>query len=310
MSQILSIAEIQELLPQRYPFLMLDRVQLGETSQELAAIKNVTTNECQFMGHFPGNPIMPGVLQVEAMLQAGTVALKKTQSSDSTFVIKKVAKVRFKNPIIPGDQVVIDCKIDNVTEEGCDVKATCKVKGKLNSQASFSIAALNPEDLVPKSFTTSFENDVVNPESETIFNVNDIASYIPHRFPFQFIDNVIFQEDDRIIGQKLVSVNEPFAQEGLPNAQFMPNSMMLEISAQLGCVKLLAEEQHKGKIGFFLSIENTEIHRPAIPGDLLTFDVSFIYFKGSMGKAHSIISCGDETVGTMDIAFALVEPGV
>ena len=139
---------------------------------------------------------------------------------------------------------------------------------------------------------------------------NDIASFIPHRFPFQFIDNVIFQEDDRIIGQKLISANEPFAQEGLPNAQFMPNSMMMEISAQLGCVKLLAEEQHKGKIGFFLSIESTEINRPGVPGDILTFDVSFLYFKGSMGKAKSIISCGDETVATMNIAFALVEPGV
>ena len=90
----------------------------------------------------------------------------------------------------------------------------------------------------------------------------------------------------------------------------MPNSMIMEISAQLGCVKLLAEEQKKGKIGFFLSIESTEINRPAIPGDLLTFDVSFIYFKGSMGKAKSEIYCGSEKIGTMVLAFALVKPGV
>jgi beta-hydroxyacyl-ACP dehydratase FabZ len=311
MSQILSISEIQELLPQRYPFLMLDRVQLSDNSQELSAIKNVTTNECQFMGHFPGNPIMPGVLQVQAMMQAATIAFKKSQSlPNDPIVIEAVQKIRFKNPITPGDQVLIDVTISDLTETNCTVKASCKVKGKVNSQASFTIGLINKEDLVPKSFTTEFTNDVITPETETVYNVNNIASFIPHRFPFQFIDNVIFQEDERIIGQKLVSANEPFAQGDPNSAAFMPDCMMLEISAQLGCVKLLSEEIHKGKIGFFLSIESTEIKRRAIPGDLLTFDVSFIYFKGSMGKAKAEIYCGAEKICDMVIAFALVEPGV
>lgn len=312
MSQLLGITEIQELLPQRYPFLMLDRVKLNaEDSKSLTAIKNVTTNECQFMGHFPGNPIMPGVLQVEAMIQAGTIAYKKTAGfTDKALIVKKVNKVRFKSPILPGDQVVIEAKIDNVTEDGCDVKATCKVGGKLNGQAQLTIGKLEAEDLVPKSLTTEFSNDVITPETETVYNVNDIASFIPHRFPFQFIDNVIFNEDDRIIGQKLVSVNEPFAQSSLANAQFMPDIMIMEIAAQVGCVKLLAREENKGKIGLFLSIEKTEIYRPAIPGDLLTFDVTFTYFKGPMGKAEGKIYCGDEKISDMAIAFAIVDPGV
>ena len=312
MSQLLGISEIQELLPQRYPFLMLDRVQLNEEdSNSLLAVKNVTTNECQFMGHFPGNPIMPGVLQVEAMLQAATVAYKKSHGlTDKPIVIKKVNKVRFKSPILPGDQVIVEAKISNLTDDGCDVVATCKVSGKLNGQAQMTIGKLNYEDLKPKSFTTEFTNDVIGPETELVYNVNNIASFIPHRFPFQFIDNVLYNEDQRIIGQKLVSVNEPFAQASLTNGQFMPNIMIMEIAAQLGCVKLLSKEENKGKIGLFLSIEKTEIYRPAIPGDLLTFDVTFTYFKGPMGKAEGKIYCGDEKISDMAIAFAIAAPGV
>ena len=76
MSRILGISEIQNILPHRYPFLMVDRVQLEDDSTEITAIKNVTTNEVHFMGHFPGNPIMPGVVQLEAILQAGSIAFK------------------------------------------------------------------------------------------------------------------------------------------------------------------------------------------------------------------------------------------
>jgi 3-hydroxyacyl-[acyl-carrier-protein] dehydratase len=312
MSQILGITEIQELIPQRYPFLMVDRVQLEEDTTELTAIKNVTTNEIQFMGHFPGNPIMPGVLQLEAVLQAGTIAFKRhrpLQRSES-IILKEVKKVRFKNPIIPGDQVIISTKIDNITDDSCEVKASCKVNGKLNSQSHIVIAYLDETLLIPKSFTTEFKAEELTQDTGEVFGVNEIASYIPHRFPFQFIDTVIYSQDDRIIGEKLVSANEPFATSFTSKAPFMPNIMLLETIAQVGCVKLLSQDIHKGKIGLFLAIENCIIHRPAVPGDKLTFDVSFLFFKASMGKAAGKIYCGNEVVAEMQIAFALAKPGV
>ena len=310
MSTILGITEIQEILPQRSPFLMLDRVQLGEESTELTAIKNVTTNEIQFSGHFPGNPIMPGVLQVEAMKQAATIAFKRSTAVDAgAIIIKSVKKTRFKNPITPGDQVIIAVKISNVTAESCDVTASCKSNGKVNSQSTFSLAVISLDELNPKSFTTDFKADILAEGADVIYNSTQIASYIPHRFPFHFIDKVIAVEgENRIIGQKLVSINEPFGNAYFPEKPFMPNIMILEIAAQLGCVKLLSMDEHKGKIGLFLSIEDTVINRPAIPGDLLSFDVEFLYFKSVMGKAKAIISCGDEIICEMVMAFALVHP--
>lgn len=312
MSNILSISEIQELIPHRYPFLMVDRIELGETPHEIKAIKNVTTNESQFTGHFPGNPIMPGVLQVEAVLQAGTIAFKKATNSQNknVVVIKEARRVRFKSPIIPGDQVLIDIKLENVTDESCEVKATCKVKGVLKSQSHLVIGYLDPATLTPKSFLTEFSKDGYDSDADPIYTVNDISSFIPHRFPFQFIDNVIHIKEDNIVGEKLVSANEPFSISYKPDSPFMPNTMILEIMAQLGCVHLLSKEEHHGKIGMFLSIENAIIHRPAIPGDKLTFDVSFLFFKGPMGKAEGTVYCGSEIVSTMVIAFALVTPGV
>jgi len=305
MNNLLGITEIKELVPQRYPFLMLDRVQLGEETTELTAIKNVTTNESQFCGHFPDNPIMPGVLQLEAMYQAATIALKKSTSNSGLVILKTVKKTRFKNPVKPGDQMVIVVKISNVSEGGCDVSGSCKVNGKVSCQATFSLAYQNADDLQPKSLTSEYKSDLFD-EQELVFNSSNIASFLPHRFPFHYIDNVIYNDDDsRIIGQKLFSANEPFAGYSA-NGAFAPNIMLLETVAQLGCVKLLSQEQHKGKLGLFLSIENAEIKRQAIPGDLITFDVTFLYFKSVMGKATGIISCGEEVIATMDIAFALV----
>ncbi|MCM8542268.1 MAG: 3-hydroxyacyl-ACP dehydratase FabZ [Lentisphaeraceae bacterium] len=312
MSQILSITEIQELLPHRYPFLMIDRIEIGDEPNEIRAIKNVTTNEVHFSGHFPGNPIMPGVLQVESVLQAGIIAFKKQAAKpvNSYLIIKEVKRVRFKSPIIPGDQVIIEARIENVTDEGCEIKATCKVKGVLKSQSHIIIGTLNKDDLIPKSFTTDFSKEGYDTSTDPVYNVNDISSFIPHRFPFQFIDNVIYSNEDNIVGEKLVSANEPFAISYTPDSPFMPNIMILETMAQLGCVHLLSKEEHRGKIGMFLSIENAVIHRPGVPGDKLTFDVGFLFFKGPMGKAEGTVYCGEEVVSTMTIAFALVDPGV
>ncbi len=116
----LYIEQIKELLPQRYPFLMVDRVKVVDLEAEggafIRAIKNVTINEGYFVGHFPGHPIMPGVASVEAMAQASGILsmlmLKESQNYDPS-VIQYFAgadKVRFKKPIVPGDQLVLEAR--------------------------------------------------------------------------------------------------------------------------------------------------------------------------------------------------------
>jgi 3-hydroxyacyl-[acyl-carrier-protein] dehydratase len=102
--------EIQALLPHRYPFLLVDRVvELGP--DKIVALKNVTMNEPFFQGHFPGQPVMPGVLIVEALAQAGAVmAAKATNFDPATHVVYFMAmdKVKFRKPVVPGDQLMLE----------------------------------------------------------------------------------------------------------------------------------------------------------------------------------------------------------
>ena len=103
----LDIQEIQKILPHRYPMLLVDRVVELEPMKRAVGIKNITFNEPQFMGHFPGNPIMPGVLLIEAMAQVGGVTLLYPEENRGKIaVFGKIDKVRFRRPIKPGDQLV------------------------------------------------------------------------------------------------------------------------------------------------------------------------------------------------------------
>jgi beta-hydroxyacyl-ACP dehydratase FabZ len=103
--------EIQRLLPHRYPFLLVDRILSVEPGKSIVGIKNVTTNEFFFQGHFPGRPIMPGVLILEAVAQVGgilaLVSVPANQGNPSIFLMG-IDKVRFRQPVVPGDQLRIE----------------------------------------------------------------------------------------------------------------------------------------------------------------------------------------------------------
>ncbi|MBZ5569134.1 MAG: 3-hydroxyacyl-ACP dehydratase FabZ [Acidobacteriia bacterium] len=109
----LDITEIQRILPHRYPFLLIDRVVELTRRQRIVALKNVTVNEPYFQGHFPGFPIMPGVLMVEAIAQAGG-ALLLTEIEDHDrhlMVFSGIERARFRRPVVPGDQLRIEVTV-------------------------------------------------------------------------------------------------------------------------------------------------------------------------------------------------------
>jgi 3-hydroxyacyl-[acyl-carrier-protein] dehydratase len=100
------ILEIMKLLPHRYPFLLVDRIIEINGDDSAIGIKNVTANEPQFMGHFPGNPIMPGVLLIEAMAQtAGAICARKISGNTSLVYFMTIDNARFRKPVVPGDRV-------------------------------------------------------------------------------------------------------------------------------------------------------------------------------------------------------------
>jgi len=132
-SVVLSSDQIQGLLPHRYPFALVDRVVLHEPGRRAVAIKNVTINEPQFQGHFPGRPLMPGVLIVEAMAQVGGLIV--TQMPDlpkGLFVFAGIDGVRFRRPVVPGDQLRISCELVSLKRRRFGkVKAQATVEGEL-----------------------------------------------------------------------------------------------------------------------------------------------------------------------------------
>ncbi len=111
----LNYPEITKILPHRYPFLLVDRIIELEPGERVVGIKNVTVNEPFFQGHFPGNPIMPGVLIVEAMAQVGGVLARMSmpdvlEEQANTVLFMSMDKVKFRKPVVPGDQLILELK--------------------------------------------------------------------------------------------------------------------------------------------------------------------------------------------------------
>ena len=106
----IGIAEILDRLPHAYPFALLDRVLEHEPGERVVALKNVTYNEPFFPGHFPGAPVMPGVLILEVMAQATGVLAMGVHEKDTRYYIVGVDKARFRKPVVPGDQLIVDIR--------------------------------------------------------------------------------------------------------------------------------------------------------------------------------------------------------
>jgi len=133
--------QIQEIIPHRYPFLLIDRVTDLEPGVSCKAIKNVTANEMQFMGHFPEEHVMPGVLIVEALAQAGAVIILSMEENKGKIAyFAGIDKCKFKQKVIPGDQLILDVEIIKVKGPIGVGKAVAYLNGKVAVQAELKFA--------------------------------------------------------------------------------------------------------------------------------------------------------------------------
>lgn len=145
---VLSAKEIQNILPHRYPFLLVDRIiYINLEDNEIIGLKNVTVNEPFFQGHFPGAPIMPGVLLLEALAQAGGVLVHQKGYDKKIAVLLNITSAKFRKPVLPGDVLHLHAKGLHISGNGGKVRAKAMVGDQIVVEAELSFALVNKEQL-------------------------------------------------------------------------------------------------------------------------------------------------------------------
>jgi UDP-3-O-[3-hydroxymyristoyl] N-acetylglucosamine deacetylase / 3-hydroxyacyl-[acyl-carrier-protein] dehydratase len=137
---VYTVEDILQVLPHRYPFLLVDRILEIEEGKRIVGLKNVTINEPFFQGHFPGHPIMPGVLIIEAMAQVGGMLLMRTIDDPTTKVVyfMSLDNVKFRRPVKPGDQLRLELEVIQMRGTMSKMKGTAYVDGQVVTEAEMA----------------------------------------------------------------------------------------------------------------------------------------------------------------------------
>lgn len=148
---MMTINEIMRYLPHRYPMLLVDRVlEISEDGKKITGLKNVSANEQFFQGHFPGAPVMPGVLIVEAMAQCsallGLREMSDEERAKKLFLFGGIDKARFRRPVVPGDQLILECEVLHRRASTVKMRGVAKVGGTVVAEADLlSVLVDRPE---------------------------------------------------------------------------------------------------------------------------------------------------------------------
>ena len=303
MSKFFEINAIKEFFKGRVPFFMLDRA-WQEDENKWTGIKNATMNEEFFNGHFPGHPIMPGVLQLEAMKQLAELAVReKIATPDADRIrIFKIAKVKFRRPALPGDRLKISVEVTGIDGNCAEISAKTESAGGVVSDAKFTLQSY-PEAVateVPELFNEFDLNDKVD------MDFNKIMEFMPHRYPFLLIDYIPENRGENVLAIKNVAANEPFF-AAMDNDMAVPVSLLCEIGAQAGCASILARPENNNKLGYFMSIDGAESFAPVMPGDQLVIRFNLPAGKSRFGKGSGEMLVNGKVVFKVTLMFALVD---
>ncbi|MBE6381354.1 MAG: 3-hydroxyacyl-ACP dehydratase FabZ [Lentisphaerae bacterium] len=302
---ILDLSAIKAILPHRNPVLMLDRVQVVE-ADHLIGVKNLSINEPFFQGHFPGHPIMPGVLQIEAMKQLAEIAVRGELDPEgcNDVYLWKLAKAKFRNPNVPGDRAKVEVKVESITDGVAVINGSVCNSGGVTCEAQFSLKmrAKSAPSEMPEMF-----NDY-DRAAGFAKEIGDVVAVMPHRFPFLLIDGIRIMEEARAVAVKNLTGGEAMFMHAAEDYAVMPETVLCEILAQAGCACVLARPENNGKLGLFAALMDAESFAPVYPGDQLVVDVDLPPARKAFGKGSGKIYVNGKVVFQSSLMFAIVDP--
>ena len=138
-------------------------------------------------------------------------------------------------------------------------------------------------------------------------SIGEILNLLPHRYPFLLVDKILEQEENKIVGVKNVTINEPFFQGHFPGHPIMPGVLIIESMAQVGGVLMFSKEENRGKIPLFAGIDKARFKKPVYPGDQLKIKVEIIKMIKGIGKAKAEAYVDDNLVASAELMFTAVE---
>ena len=302
---ILSYKDIKKLLGFNSPIL-LDKIQI-DGKGNIRGFKNITVNEDYFLGHFPGQKIMPGVLQFELMQQLAQVGIANdTQSNDIYYTLDILKKIRFKKPISPGNQLVIELNYKKDENNSYKISAKTKVADDICSVADFTLSGKSQDEILP------VVNDISEysvPYYENVILADEIATQIPHRFPFLFVDKIYELTEEGLKSQKYISNNEKTLCE-FTNTEdkFLSPSYLFEIVAQsyLTVLNRLRNNILTKNLAVFTSIDNATVKRYPLAGEVLELEAKKVFFKTNFSKASFKVFVRGEQIAMGEIVCAFL----
>jgi 3-hydroxyacyl-[acyl-carrier-protein] dehydratase len=319
MSQLVLYSDLDSYIPERAPVRMVDRLLLEPEVRRASGARNLSINEAFFQGHFPGSPILPGVLQVAAMSQVGGALLRELLGNpEAVFpALVGIRRLKFRNPAFPGDRIRVEVELAEGIEpdaEGTAMKAVVRRDdGTVISQGAVTVALREHESLgalsrefMPARIKLDGIPENIEESSGMAVDLEGLMELIPHRFPFLLVERLPYLsvEEQRAVGLKNVTGNEIFF-AGQPFPE-LPAYLLPEIAAQAGCALALCVPEHRGKLAYFMAIDEARFLAPVIPGDQLVIDVH-TNARGRFGKADVTVYVGNRIVAETGLKFAVVD---